>query len=374
MQGLELDEFLQNNNLTDDEWGRSKAEWDVLQAIAAHHDERKKALNTAAEAIASHIQTFKGVHSVRWRVKDTQHLLEKIVRKKLDPQRNRSYTNINAENYTRIVTDLIGVRALHLFKDDSINIDRQIQDSWDCTESVIYTRRGDSISPELKQAVGKSKEHPKGYRSVHYIIKTKPQKFQMFAEIQVRTLFEEGWSEIDHTVRYPNFSDNAEVEFFLGIFNVLAGNADLMGSFVKLLAESSDKAQVQHAEALFERDEAVRRLENMLGDLEEARNDNDRYRDVNAKLKRQIAKLKSPADAKGLPAYESYMDSLHSGRPIGVGPSVNAMLVGAFGNNYKSLLRAQKLATPVLDSLRQLGFAMPPDEIRPDQEGGDDTN
>lgn len=346
---LELDSFLQSHNLTPEQWEQSKADWDVLRAIAAHHEERKKALNTAAEAIASHIQTFKGVHSVRWRVKDTLHLLEKIIRKKLDPNKNRSYVNISHENYTRIVTDLIGVRALHLFKDDSIEIDRHIQSSWDCTESIIYTRRGDAISSELKEAIGKSKEHPKGYRSVHYIIKTKPQKFQIFAEIQVRTLFEEGWSEIDHTVRYPNFSSNEEVEFFLGIFNVLAGNADLMGSFVKLLAESSDNAQALHAKALSERDEAVRQVENLLGELDAARSDNARYRDLNGQLKRQLSKLKTPATSKGLPSYEALREALYKGNPAVSSKGTEAFRAGS------PFSTTQKLATPVFENMRRLG-------------------
>lgn len=365
MQELELVSFLKNNNLTEDDWERSGADWDVLQAIAKHHHERTPSLSTAAEAIASHMQKFDGVHSVRWRVKDTQHLLAKIVRKKLEPKKNRAYVNINQESYTRIITDLIGVRALHLFKDDSVKIDSQIQDTWDVTESIIYTRKGDSVSPELAQAIRKTQEHSKGYRSVHYIIKTKPQKFQIYAEIQVRTLFEEGWSEIDHTVRYPNFPQNAEVDFFLGIFNVLAGNADLMGSFVKLLAESSHRAQGQYAEALVERDRAVQQLEGTLGELDEARNDAAQYRDVIAKLKRQIAMLKAPAGARGLPAYESYMDSLHNGRISGLNPKFSSALIGALG--YNPFSNHQKLGTPVLDSIRKMGFVKPQADLKPNE-------
>ena len=39
------------------------------------------------------------------------------------------------------------------------------------------------------------------YRSVHYIIKYEG----VYLEIQVRTLFEEGWGEVDHAILYPYF-------------------------------------------------------------------------------------------------------------------------------------------------------------------------
>ena len=42
------------------------------------------------------------------------------------------------------------------------------------------------------------------YRSLHYIIKYKG----YYVEIQGRTLFEEGWSEIDHDIVYPYYQDD----------------------------------------------------------------------------------------------------------------------------------------------------------------------
>jgi putative GTP pyrophosphokinase len=41
---------------------------------------------------------------------------------------------------------------------------------------------------------------------VHYVVRTQAKKQRYFVEIQLRTLFEEGWSEIDHAVRYPEES------------------------------------------------------------------------------------------------------------------------------------------------------------------------
>jgi ppGpp synthetase/RelA/SpoT-type nucleotidyltranferase len=167
------------------------------------------------------------VHSVRWRVKDTDHLLEKIIRKCAEG--HKKYKNVDSKNYFEIVSDLVGLRALHLFKDDCFSIDSDLRRTWTPSEPPIaYVREGDP--PDLTKKFGEHgfevKEHPAGYRSVHYIFLTQPFQRKVFAEIQVRTIFEEGWSEIDHRVRYPNFSNDQLVSYFLTIFNRLAGSAD----------------------------------------------------------------------------------------------------------------------------------------------------
>ncbi|MFN5556705.1 MAG: hypothetical protein ACK48F_10880, partial [Chryseotalea sp.] len=62
-----------------------------------------------------------------------------------------------------------------------------------------------------------------------------PYKEEYFAEIQVRTIFEEAWSEIDHTLRYPSNKVNERLEEFLVLFNRVAGSSDEMGSFIRSL-------------------------------------------------------------------------------------------------------------------------------------------
>jgi len=53
------------------------------------------------------------VHSVKYRIKEPEGLIAKIIKKKLE-EPNREITS---QNYFHQITDLIGVRALHLFKD-----------------------------------------------------------------------------------------------------------------------------------------------------------------------------------------------------------------------------------------------------------------
>lgn len=111
------------------------------------------------------------------------------------------------------------------------------------------------------------KNHPFGYRSLHYVVKSQPDKKLRLAEIQVRTIFEEGWSEIDHRLRYPLHSSDPFLSHFLTIFNRLAGSADEMGTFINSLtrhfreqaaAVAATQAQLDEKESKLE--ETVSRL------------------------------------------------------------------------------------------------------------------
>lgn len=194
--------------------------------------ETQEELLDSAELIAKKIQRCKQVHSVRWRVKDTSHLIEKIIRKK--ESNNEKYIDINVTNYKSKLDDLIGVRAIYLFKHDWLPVHQHILSRWTPKENVVvYYREGDDLEQYL-QPDCETKKHHDSYRSIHYIV---PATEKLTCEVQTRTIFEEAWSEIDHKVRYPNFSDNPHLKQFLNIFNRLAGSADEMGSYVISLTE-----------------------------------------------------------------------------------------------------------------------------------------
>jgi ppGpp synthetase/RelA/SpoT-type nucleotidyltranferase len=290
---LLLKDFLIANNIDELTWKKSNIGWTTLQEIAVHHQAASANLENSAEFIAKAIQKFNGVHSVRWRVKDSDHLLEKIIRKRAE--NNPKYSDINLDNYFEIVTDLVGVRALHLFKEDCFGIDAAVKSEWTLIEKPIaYIRLGDSenLRKRFETEDFEVMHHPKGYRSVHYVIETNPSKRRVIVEIQVRTIFEEGWSEIDHKVRYPNFSDNEQVKYFLEIFNRMSGSADDMGGFVLGLVATLRQLENEIAVAKNEKDATFKGLDETLNQLESVKKQDKASRESIAKLKAEIEKLK----------------------------------------------------------------------------------
>lgn len=290
---LSLNHFLSRNNISQETWDNAKIEWKTLQAIASDHDAQAHLLENSAEMFAKVIQKFDGVHSVRWRVKSSEHLINKIVRKRADG--HSKYVDIGLNNYYDLITDLVGVRALHLFKRDCFTIDTAIRSNWALIETpVAYIRDGDSETLQARfHAHGfEVKNHPAGYRSVHYVFTSKPLNRTIVAEIQVRTIFEEGWSEIDHTVRYPNFHDNPLIEYFLEIFNRMAGSADDMGGFVLGLVDTLSELDKKILEAKQEKEETLQQMEQALQQLEKAKEQDSAYKESIAALKQEIEKLR----------------------------------------------------------------------------------
>lgn len=287
-----LDDFLHRNRISKEEWDSSKMKWEDLRAIGMDHESNSAHLEETASLMANVIQRFAKVHSVRWRVKDTEHLMAKIVRKRSEG--GDKYENITVKNYKDIVTDLIGIRALHLFKVDFRDIDAYIRSCFELAEQPIaYIRDGDdqALSLRYQEAEFEVKNHPKGYRSIHYVATTQPLKQRILVEVQVRTIFEEGWSEIDHTLRYPNYSDNVQVEYLLAILNRLAGSADELGGFAQVLAHLLSEHEEELNQAKIARDESIKKMEEALEQLAVAKSDKAASARV-VEVRRELEKLK----------------------------------------------------------------------------------
>ncbi|MCJ8342663.1 MAG: GTP pyrophosphokinase [Cetobacterium sp.] len=232
---LNREEFFQEFSITEEYFESTGLNWDELEKIYEDYLKLVPYLEKEAEHVVSKLIDGDGVHSVRRRVKRPKHLIEKIVRK------GKKYVdrNINVDNYKEIVTDLIGIRVLHLFKDDWKSIHEEITKLWDTKEvPQINIRRGDYNLEKLRESIAGLncdiivRDH--GYRSIHYLIGVPVTKTdEIYVEIQVRTVFEEAWSEIDHIIRYPYDVDNPVLTEYLGIFNRIVGSADEMGMFIK---------------------------------------------------------------------------------------------------------------------------------------------
>jgi putative GTP pyrophosphokinase len=182
------EEFLSKYNITNEAFAGTGLQWNDLVLIYEDYEGYKEELEPSAIFIFNSLMKSKKVHSVRYRIKSSEHLVEKIIRKKI---KNQTF-NITVENYRSEITDLIGLRALHLFKEDWENVHDFIQATWKLKEPPVANfRKGDSpaLIKIFKEKKCKTKEHEYGYRSIHYLIESQPTKNLHLAEIQVRTIF-----------------------------------------------------------------------------------------------------------------------------------------------------------------------------------------
>ncbi|WP_439880993.1 RelA/SpoT domain-containing protein [Pontibacter sp. MBLB2868] len=205
---------------------------------------RQTELTDIAGFISRLMQKAKGVHSIKYRVKEPQHLLKKIVRKKKEyPQRT-----ITSSNYMDLINDLVGVRVLHLHKEAWEEIGLYILDKWKLKrEPYAYVKsvQKSTATNKLTSFGCKMLVHPSGYKAIHFVIETKPEKQRYFAEIQLRTLFEEGWSEIDHSIRYPDHDNSELLDCMLQLLNKLTTQADEMASYMRMLTNKLNEYKQQ---------------------------------------------------------------------------------------------------------------------------------
>jgi ppGpp synthetase/RelA/SpoT-type nucleotidyltranferase len=278
-------EFFEKYNIKEEAYAETELSWEDLLKIHSDYLKFKEELEPSAVFIFNTIMKFPFVHSVRYRLKDPEHLIEKIIRRKIEDKNS----NITLENYKEEVTDLIGLRALHLFKEEWGYIHDNIMKMWTLKQPPIANfRKGDtdSIIQVFKDKGCEAKEHKYGYRSIHYLIETQPAKTKFYAEIQVRTIYEEAWSEIDHTIRYPYDLDNPIFFQFLSILNRLSGGADEMGSFVKFLKRELTKKEKDYQTQLDEKNNLIQNLEEKIGKL------NLKEEELNS-VKQDLDKLKN---------------------------------------------------------------------------------
>ena len=264
MSMLSKDEFIRKYGIDESKFAETHLDWNALTQIHNDYENKRDELESHAELIVKAFRQINGsVHSVKYRVKDPEHLIEKIIRKKIENPR----FDISIANYKKKITDLIGVRVLHLFKDEWIDIHNFITNKWTQKESFTANIRSGDKTEQFIEKKGKIKIHPAGYRSVHYSISFKPNRLSTIAEIQVRTIFEEAWSEIDHKVRYPYHTNDQMLSEFLLVFNRQAGGADDMASFLKTLVNTMTCLEESHMQGLSAKDSLINDQQNQITKL-----------------------------------------------------------------------------------------------------------
>lgn len=257
---LRKDEFLEKYQITKDELIENNIDWNEIEKIYEDFMIYRKSYETQAELIATILRNHPKVHSVKTRVKDPEHLIEKIIRKVGD--RREKYGkefNFTVDNYKNEITDLLGIRVIHIFKEDWEEIHSFITRMWRVLEIVSNVREGDNTK-KFEELGIEVCSRLSGYRSVHYIIESYPTTQKIMAEIQVRTIFEEGYGEIDHQLRYSHKQIPEVLAQNLMLLNRIAGSSDEMASLINVLSKSIEDVKIEYEEKLKEKDKEIEEL------------------------------------------------------------------------------------------------------------------
>ena len=202
-------------------------------------------------------------YTIRSRIKNPEKIAEKVSIKK---EKNPKY-EVNT------IRDVIGVRLVTLQRGDALKIIpvlcKIIEDnsgsppkafsSKKLEEIKIYSTnpKGDpQLFPEMVKARFECLGHenvqiettPQNYSSIHIVTwvnaKRGSQYVQKPVEFQIRTAFEDGWAEIEHSIRYkPNAIENPI--FGGALVKATRSHLNIMKTFVDGVAQYAEQIRIQ---------------------------------------------------------------------------------------------------------------------------------
>jgi ppGpp synthetase/RelA/SpoT-type nucleotidyltranferase len=188
----------------------SREQRKLIDALVGQFEANKEGLTLLVSSVRDRIQEtkslFKLIHSLKSRVKDSDHLRDKLIRK-IEKSTDEKPFDITPENFFEKINDLVGVRLLHLYTHQMRDINAEllsaleegrfkvkegpIANTWDIETAHYFTDLG-----------FENVDNQSLYTSVHYVIESNS-KTKYTCEIQVRTLAEELWGEVSHSFNYP---------------------------------------------------------------------------------------------------------------------------------------------------------------------------
>jgi ppGpp synthetase/RelA/SpoT-type nucleotidyltranferase len=197
---------------------RSPEEKKIARELLRHYQDNLPKFQSLLTSLVDQIQKSPKlaphIHSLKWRTKSDASFEDKIFRKIDDSKKAGVPFDITVQNLFVKINDLAGVRILHLntdqlpliaqglkalFEEELYTLHEQpTARVWDDESRAFLTKLGFKIANKPSR--------PSFYTSVHYVIRPS-KKTELTCEIQVRTLMEEVWGEVDHLVNYPHRTD-----------------------------------------------------------------------------------------------------------------------------------------------------------------------
>lgn len=194
----------------------TRAESATLESLVAVYEHHTAQIGLFRDqlllALSSSARLSAVVHSLRSRLKDRSHLLDKLTRKYLKCKSDRQPFDIDKDNLLLKINDLVGVRILHLYTRQIREIDAALREvfqegQYDLLEGPFARSWDDESRQFFRDCQIQTQDSPSMYTSVHYVIGS-ASRTKVTAEIQVRTLAEEVWGEVDHSINYPHKTDS----------------------------------------------------------------------------------------------------------------------------------------------------------------------
>jgi len=200
----------------------------ICKGIYNRYDEMEKHLGAVKRDCINELDQIEGVYLKSGRVKGKDSLLCKVIDKRRENIEafDSKYYDLNEFNYDEIITDLIGIRLIINYRGKWIDVHRKVLEIFPLLDRKLYEetsllkhRAGEQFQaewPKVYYAQNDPIQEYKdeglcvklkmiGYRGIHYILSYK----ETYIELQLRTIYDEAWSECDHNYVYKKEENRA---------------------------------------------------------------------------------------------------------------------------------------------------------------------
>ena len=230
----------------------SVAELKLIDNLVRHYVANQQSFTLLLSQLTEFVNTSnklkKLTHSVKGRVKDPEHLRAKLIRKGLEAKSGGEVFPYTRENLFQKINDLAGFRILHLHTTQIEAINCELlaifkEQRWLKLEASART--WDDESRKYFADIGIATEDSTTmYTSVHYVVQPNS-RTALTCEIQVRTLMEEVWGEVDHQINYPEKSDSQSCREQIKVLARVTSSCSRLVDSIFLAHREESSEQVQ---------------------------------------------------------------------------------------------------------------------------------
>ena len=173
------------------------------------------------------------IHTILFRIKDESRLIEKIDQENISSECDKN--PITHKNFHQRIGDIIGIRIICLRLSDILKVEAYLE--FLVEEKILKFIQEPDYKRSFVLPIDPGEVAPQdinlqysGYSSIHYQVKLDDnsdasQEFKNIQiELQLRTILEEAWGEIDHKYRYAysRIGDTLPEHIHSGFYNLSA--------------------------------------------------------------------------------------------------------------------------------------------------------
>lgn len=285
--------------------GREPQTERICKGIYDCYDEKAQQLLEVKRDCMKELDAIDGIHLSCGRVKEKDSLLCKVIKKRSEniTAFDSKYYQMDECNYDKIITDLIGLRLIINYRGKWLSIHKQILDIFPLADAELYEKQtllehdlkkrflkeqfqaewpkvyyayGDAVQEYIDEGLD-TRLSKTGYRSIHYILSFK----DTYIELQMRTIYDEAWSDCDHSYVYKknhNSSHDALAEMSI-ILNALTNVSGCLNDVMKSVYDGEKMKRDEKKTGWIAQTEIVNDIDDILEKLKETENDFNRFRE-----------------------------------------------------------------------------------------------